>query len=86
LEPWIAREPWLFDTTAPDHFREVSATRETKREALVCHASQNPTTLAGDADLQTEALRDRAGFAAEGFAGSGCIEAPVFRRRAGLRR
>lgn len=67
LAPWIARELWLFDTTAPDHFREVGALREVKREALFCHASQNPTGLASDADLQAEALQEHAGFAAEGF-------------------
>ncbi|HTF34919.1 MAG TPA: PIG-L family deacetylase [Myxococcota bacterium] len=67
LAPWIARELWLFDTTAPDHFREIAAMRGLKREALFCHASQNPTGLAGDAELQAEALHEHAGFAAEGF-------------------
>jgi LmbE family N-acetylglucosaminyl deacetylase len=67
LAPWMARELWLFDTAAPDHFREVAAMREAKREALLCHASQNPTGLASEADLQAETLRERAGFAAEGF-------------------
>jgi LmbE family N-acetylglucosaminyl deacetylase len=67
LAPWIARELWLFDTAAPDHFREVAAMREVKREALFCHASQNPTGLASDAELQAEALHERAGFVAEGF-------------------
>ena len=67
LSPWIARELWLFDTTAPDHFREVEAMREVKRSALLCHASQNPSTLASEAELQCEALREQAGFAAEGF-------------------
>ena len=40
---------------------------EVKRGALLCHASQNPSTLASEAELQCEALREQAGFAAEGF-------------------
>ncbi len=67
LAPWIARELWLFDTPAPDHFQDVGAMGEVKREALLCHASQNPTALVRDAELQAEALSERAGFAAEGF-------------------
>ncbi|HBZ68695.1 MAG TPA: hypothetical protein DEP35_02670 [Deltaproteobacteria bacterium] len=67
LVPWIVRELWLFDTIAPDHFQEVTAMSAAKREALLCHASQNPTALARDADLEAEGLRERAGFAAEGF-------------------
>ena len=67
LTPWLARELWLFDTPAPDHFRGIAAMRDTKREALFCHASQNPKDLAREADLLAEGLCERAGFSAEGF-------------------
>jgi len=67
LAPWFARELWFFDTAAPDHFQQVAATRGAKHEALFCHASQHPSGLASDADLQAETLCERAGFPAEGF-------------------
>lgn len=40
LAPWYPRELWLFDTAAPDLVVDVSASFETKLEALRAHASQ----------------------------------------------
>lgn len=40
VAPWYPRELWLFDTAEPDLVVDVSATFETKLEALRAHASQ----------------------------------------------
>jgi LmbE family N-acetylglucosaminyl deacetylase len=54
LGPWLVRELWLFDTSAPDHFVPVSGALQAKRAALTCHESQHvPGLLAGAAALES---------------------------------
>lgn len=70
LAPWLARELWLFDTTAPDHFVPLGEHATAKRAALEAHASQHPDALLREAGEQAR-LRARQ---------SGGPEAEAFRR------
>jgi LmbE family N-acetylglucosaminyl deacetylase len=68
LSPWFAREAWLFDTAAPDHFVPVEEPgAAAKREALSCHESQHVGgLLRGAAELE-EAFGKPLGVPAEAF-------------------
>ena len=61
LAPWLVREVWLFDTYRPDHFVDVSHTRELKHAALRCHVSQLPISLIEESDEESEAWRAQSG-------------------------
>jgi len=67
MAPWLVREVWLFDTARPDHFVDVSHTRELKHAALGCHVSQLPISLIEESDEEAEAWRAQSGHPAEAF-------------------
>jgi LmbE family N-acetylglucosaminyl deacetylase len=68
LAPWWVPELWLFDTNEPDYHRDIAATHDAKREALACHASQNPGgALVRAWDLRAAESRTRAGYPCEAF-------------------
>lgn len=65
--PWLVREVWLFDTSAPDHFVETAPGHAAKREALRCHESQLAAGLLEGADALERGLRRPEEPAAEAF-------------------
>jgi LmbE family N-acetylglucosaminyl deacetylase len=67
LAPWQVREVCLFDTCCPNHFVDVTATRELKRAALACHDSQIPVRIIEEAESEADAWSAQAGFPAEAF-------------------
>lgn len=67
LGPWFVREIWLFDTAQPDHFVAHGAWGDAKKDALRCHASQNPDMLLREAEEQASLWAARAGAPAEAF-------------------
>lgn len=74
----------LFETDAPDHFEDVSATLDVKLEALLAHESQLESTMGarGLHDVAAiEAFRQRVRrWAAEAGAGAGLGSAEAFKR------
>jgi LmbE family N-acetylglucosaminyl deacetylase len=65
--PWLVGEVWLFDTSEPDHFVAVAATRQEKRAALGRHESQHVPGLLAGADALEAAFGRGQGREAEAF-------------------
>jgi LmbE family N-acetylglucosaminyl deacetylase len=59
LAPHRPRALMLFEADAPDHFEDVTATVESKIEALEAHTSQFESTMKARDDEQLRAFRDR---------------------------
>jgi len=59
LAPHRPRALMLFEADAPDHVEDVSATVETKIDALEAHESQFESTMKARDDEQLQAFRDR---------------------------
>ncbi len=59
LAPHRPRALMLFEADAPDHFEDVTATVETKIDALEAHESQFESTMKARDDEQLLAFRDR---------------------------
>ncbi len=72
LQPHITPEAWLFATSQPDHYVDISATFARKIEARLAHASQT-----GDAQALEDSFRRRA---AETGQSSGLALAESFKR------
>jgi len=55
LQPHVTPEVWLFSSSAPDHYSDISATLDAKIAARLAHASQTDDPVALDADWRQRA-------------------------------